>query len=282
MGLVIRVSCRCFVEGKTQPPFSGPIKVDEYGSAYLDLPWESNEEKHILFNRWLDSGCEHEQMSYASDVIQWSVYRSFQHALEAAGWEHFPTLRAEMPINGQKSTAANAASQMLEELLFFSTEADLGETAVLLDTDTGEELQEYIAAYGGQFHIGQSGENFGVDEEGFFIRHGLGEETKEAFRAMKIEQKVQHSSVEGVRSHLKVEFINLDSGFRYACAEPMIKIVRWPNGRLQNEDGQIQWGYPARMHVIKRKRKASEFEEVVNSLRTIFEAAVKISNPIYW
>ena len=51
-----------------------------------------------------------------------------------------------MPINGQKRTAANATSQMLEELLFFSTEADLGETAVLLDTDSGEKLQEYIAA----------------------------------------------------------------------------------------------------------------------------------------
>jgi hypothetical protein len=116
MGLVIRVWCRCFVEGKTHPPFSGPVKVGEDGDVYLDLPWEGNEEKHTLFNRWRESGCEHERMSYASDVIQWSAYRSFQQALEAAGWEHFPTLRAEMPINGQRITAANAAPQMLDEL----------------------------------------------------------------------------------------------------------------------------------------------------------------------
>jgi len=264
MGLVIRVWCRCFVEGKTHPPFSGPVKVGEDGDVYLDLPWEGNEEKHTLFNRWRESGCEHERMSYASDVIQWSAYRSFQQALEAAGWEHFPTLRAEMPINGQRITAANAAPQMLDELFFFSTKADLGQTTVLLDSDTDEELQEYVAAWGGQFHVGRSGEDLGVDEEGFFIRRS-DKGGNEVFRAMRIEQKILDSSV---------EFINLDSGLRYICGEPMIK-VNWSDGRLQ-------CGYPARMHVIKRKRNALEFEAVVNSLRAIFEAADKIGNPICW
>jgi len=282
MGLVIRVYCRCFVEGKTQPPFSGPIKVDEYGSVFLDLPLEGNEEKYTLFSIWKESGCEHERMSYASDVISWGRYRSFQQALEAAGWEHFPTLKAEMPVNGQRLTPAHVAPKMLEELLFFSTKADHGQTTVLLDTDTGEELQEYIADYGGQFHVGQSGENFGVDEEGFFIRRDLDEGAKEVFRAMRIEQKIPDSNFEGMRSQSMVEFINLDSGLRYACAEPMIKIGRWPDGRLQNDAGEIRWEYPARMHVIKRKKESSEFEDVVNSLRAIFEAAVKIGNPIYW
>jgi hypothetical protein len=73
-------------------------------------------------------------------------------------------------------------------------QADLGQTTVLLDTDTGEELQEYIAAYGGQFHIGQSGENFGVDEEGFFIRRDLCDGAKEVFRAMRIWQKIPDSN----------------------------------------------------------------------------------------
>ncbi|MBO0859884.1 MAG: hypothetical protein J2P21_15750 [Chloracidobacterium sp.] len=275
MGLVVRVSCGCFVEGKTKPPFSGPIKVGEDGAVYLDLPLEGNEEKHSLFNRWRESGCEHQWMSYASEVITWGLYSSFQQALQAAGWEHFPTLRAEMPINDQRVTSANAALEMLEELLFFSTKADLGQTTVLLDTDTGEELQEYIAAYGGQFHVGQSGENFGVDQEGFFIRTDPCEGAKEVFRAMRIEQKIPVSSFEGVGNQSAVEFINLDSGFQYACGETMVKLSRGPDGRFRLE-------YPARMHVIKRKRQALEFEAVVNSLRTIFEAAVKIGNPIYW
>jgi hypothetical protein len=275
MGLALRVSCRCFVEGKTQPPFSGPIKVGEDGAVYLDLPLEGYEEKYTLFSIWKETGCEHERMSYASDVINWGAYRSFQQALEAAGWEHFPTLKAEMPVNDERITSADAAPAMLEELLFFSTEADLGQTTVLVDTDTGEDLQEYIADYGGQFHIGQSGENFGVDEEGFFIRRDLDDGAKEVFRAMRIEQKIPESNFEGVRSQFMVEFINLDSGVRYVCGEPMVKISRWPDGRFRLE-------YPARMHVTKRKREALEFEAVVNSLGAIFEAAVKIGNPIYW
>jgi hypothetical protein len=119
-----------------------------------------------------------------SDVISWGAYRSFQQALEAAGWEHFPTLKAEMPINGQRITAANAAPQMLDELFFFSTKADIGQTTVLLDTDTDEELQEYIAAWGRQFNAGRSGEDLGVDEEGFFIRQ-RSNGGNEVFRAMR-------------------------------------------------------------------------------------------------
>ena len=46
MGLGANVMCRSFVEGKTQPPFSGPIKVGEDGAVYLDLPWEGK--AHIL------------------------------------------------------------------------------------------------------------------------------------------------------------------------------------------------------------------------------------------
>jgi hypothetical protein len=97
MGLGANVMCRCFVEGKTQPPFSGPIKVGEDGAVYLEFPWEGNEEKHSLFNRWQESGREHQRMSYASDVITWGAYRSFQQALAEAGSKQFPTLEAELP-----------------------------------------------------------------------------------------------------------------------------------------------------------------------------------------
>jgi hypothetical protein len=50
----------------------------------------------------------------------------------------------------------------------------------------------------------------------------------------------------------------------------------------QNAEGQIRLGYPNRVHVLTRKRVASDFEAVVKSLRTICEAAVQIGNPITW
>jgi hypothetical protein len=79
-----------------------------------------------------------------------------------------------------------------------------------------------------------------------------------------------------------VTFENLDSGVRYACAEPLVKIDYWPNGALHNAEGQIRFGYPNRVHVLTRKRVAADFEVVVSSLRTICEAAVQIDNPIAW
>jgi hypothetical protein len=282
MGLVVRVMCSCFVEGKTQPPFSGPIQAREDGSVDLDLPREGNEEKYRLFYQWLESGCEHRKMVYMGDVINWINYRSFQQTLETIGWEHFPTLRAEMPLNDQKLTSANEAPKMLEELIFFSTEANLGRTTVLVDTDTGEELQEYVAAYGGEFHVGQNGENLGVDDEGFFIRRTLGDGPKEVFRAMRIEQKIPDPYSAAATSRPMVEFINVDSGLRYSSCEPIVKIAHWPDGRLQNDEGQIRLIYPARLHVMTRKREVSDFEHVLQPLRDVFEAAIKTGNPIYW
>jgi hypothetical protein len=282
MGLNIAVSCRCYIEGKTQPPCSGSIKVDEEGRFELDLPFEGNEEEHRLFSQWIESGCEHPRMLYALEGVNWFAYRSFQRALEVAGWQHFPTLRAELPETNDGLTAASAALPILEELSFFTERADLGWTTVLVDTDTGEELHEYIPAYGGEFHVGHSGYNFGVDDEGFFIRGGAGGEMKEVFRARRVQQVLPKQDSLLTGSQPMVDFINLDTGLRYACAEPMVKIIYGPNGALQHTDGQTHLGFPLRMHVTKRKRTASDYDHFVRDLRVICEAAIQTGNPILW
>ena len=282
MGLGANVMCRCFVEGKTQPPFSAPIRVVEDGSLYLDLPLEGNEETHVLFSNWRESGCAHRGMVYESEGINWSAYRSFQQALAEAGLEHFPTLEAELPQTNDGVTSSSAAVQMLAELAFFSEQAELGQVTVLVDSDTCEELQHYIAAYGGEFHYGPSGDIFGVDEAGFFIRRSVEQGSQEVFRAMRVKQLIPDPNEAAEGSQPLVTFENLDSGVRYACAEPLVKIVYWPNGALQNAEGQVRLGYPNRVHVLTRKRVAADFEAVVNSLRTICEAAVQIGNPIAW
>jgi hypothetical protein len=282
MGLGANVMCRCFVEGKTQPPFSVPIKVAEDGSLYLDLPLEGNEETHLLFSNWRESGCAHRGMVYESEGINWRAYRSFQQALAEAGWEQFPTLEAELPQTNDGVTSSNAAAQMLAELAFFSEQAELGQVTILVDSDTGEELHHYIAPYGGEFHYGPSGDIFGVDEAGFFIRRSVEQGSQEVFRAMRVKQLISDPNEAAEGSQPWVTFENLDSGVRYACAEPLVKIVYWPNGVLQNAEGQVRLGYPNRVHVLTRKRVAADFEAVVNSLRTICEAAVQIGNPIAW
>jgi hypothetical protein len=223
-----------------------------------------------------------QRMSYASDVINWSAYRSFQQALAEAGWERFPTLEAELPQSNDGVTSSSAAVEMLGELAFFSEQAELGQVTVLVDSDTCEELHHYIAAYGGEFHYGPSGDTFGVDEAGFFIRRSVEQGSQEVFRAMRVKQLIPDPKEAAEGSQPLVTFENLDSGLRYACAEPLVKIVYWPNGALQNAEGQIRLGYPNRVHVLTRKRVAADFKAVVNSLRTICEAAVRIGNPIAW
>lgn len=279
MGLSLSVMCRCFFEGKARPPFPDQIVVDEDGFLALKIP---DQGKRNLFSDWVESGCEHPRMTYASQLINWTAYRSFQQALEVAGWEHFPTLRSELPNVNGGTTSAAAASAMLEELTFFVDRADLGWTTVLIETDTGEELHEYVAAYNGEFKIGLNGHNFGVNENGFFIREVAGRESSEVFRAMRVEQVLPDRCSLTPGGAPMVEYLDLDSGLRYSCSEPMVKIAYRPHDRLQDAESPFRLECPLRMHVIRRKKEASEFKSVVNSLRTVFEAAVETGNLIRW
>src|SRR5262249_8095014 len=176
------------------------------------------------FSNWLESGCEHQRMIYEIESVNWSAYRSFQQALAETGWNHFPTLRAELPETNDGVTSSSAAAQILAELAFFSEQADLGQVTVLVDSDTGEELHKYVAAYGGEVHYGYSGDNFGVDEAGFFIRRSVEQGSQEVFRAMRVKQVMPDFNEAAEGSQPLVKFENLDSGILYSCAEPLVKL----------------------------------------------------------
>ncbi len=282
MGLTATVKCRCFIEGKVQAPFSGPISVAEDGSLRLDLPLAGNEQAHVHFSDWVESGCAHNRMIYQAEVLNWSAYRSFQQALAEAGWRHFPALKAELPHTNDGVTSLGAAEQMLAELAFFSERADLGQVTVLVDSDMGEELHQYIAAYGGEFHWGSSGDNLGVDEAGFFIRRSVERGGQVVFRAMRVQQILPSLSSKADAPQPLVTFEDMDSGFRYASAELLVKVIYCPSGGLQNSTEPFRLEYPNRVHVLTRKRVASDFEVVIRSLRIICEAAIQVGNPILW
>src|SRR5262249_7866310 len=153
-------------------------------------------------------------------MISWPSYRSFQQALARAGWEHFPTLSAELPNSNGGTTPAAAAPALLAELSLFAARADLGWTTVLVNTDTGEELHESIAAYGGEFIYGHSGHDIGVDEDGFFIRRRTEGTSREVFRARRVEQIPPDLNSIKPGDEPMVEYVDLDSGRRYRCGEP--------------------------------------------------------------
>jgi hypothetical protein len=78
-----------------------------------ESPYDGHQDNHFLFNKWVYSGCEHTQMRYASEIINWTGYRAFQQTLEAVGWDHFPVLRAELPNTNDGIPHIDAVPAML-------------------------------------------------------------------------------------------------------------------------------------------------------------------------
>jgi hypothetical protein len=168
---------------------------------------------------------------------------------------------------------------MLEELAFFSEQAQLGSTTLLIDTDMGEELHEYITAYDGVFHYGADGIDMGVDEGGFFVCEREG---RELFRSMKFQQNLLNKGFRKLLRRSAVEFIDLETGRRFLCRQGVLRISNWPDGRMQDERGRLHFEYPVRLHVTTRQRHPLEFEHILRPLRRICEAAVETGNPIRW
>jgi hypothetical protein len=99
------------------------------------LPYEGNEDKHAIFEQWMEQACAHLDMDYASERIShWAGYRLFQQALSRAGWQHYPTLRAELPESNGGLMSAQSAAKALHELHYFEEHADLGTNVSLINS----------------------------------------------------------------------------------------------------------------------------------------------------
>lgn len=284
MGLIASVMCTCFDKGLVvSSPFAEHVKLDESGFLTLDLPHDDNQDKHFLFHQWLDTACNHPAMECASEVISnWSGYRSFQQVLATTGHNRFPTLRAELPENHGGLTGSEAAAKMLEELTSFVEQDKLGFKTVLVDTDTDQELHEYIAAYRGVFGLGLDGSEMGVDEQGFFIWKGLENGYRELFRSMRFQQNLLNKGLRKLLKKSAAEFVDIESGKRVRGRQVLFQVSPWPDGKMQDDEGKFHIVYPARIHVSKRERRPSEFEYIILPLRRLCEAAVETGNPIRW
>ncbi|HYM00411.1 MAG TPA: hypothetical protein VEZ90_15765 [Blastocatellia bacterium] len=288
VGLDATVMCTCFADGLCEPPpFAEKIIVDQEGYLSLDIPWEGNQDKYSALHGWMAHACEHPQMEAADERISnWTGYRSFRQALEEIGWDHFPTLKAELPQANGGCTSSLSAEAILRELDYFVEHSRPTRSVVLMDVDSGETLHEYVAAYQGVFSWSASGEDLGVDTAGFFIRRRrtLWGRTfsSEVFRSMRFTQTLrQPRSLWGLRRE-EIEYCDLESGRRYRCHARVNRAVRGPKGQLQNEEGKYRFELPAQLQVITRDKAASEYEYILDPLRTVCEASIRTGNPIRW
>ena len=178
MGLDASVMCDCFRSGlTTEPPVPRDwLHVDEEG--YLNLkPGHDSDGAFAEVYDWMQTCCEHPDMRYASEFIaNWAGYRLFQQALAEAGWDKFPVLHGELPEANGGMTGAAGAALALGELALFRSLGEIGSNPCLVDTATGEVIQEHVAGYGGVFILdGDSGLEAGFDGRRLLHQDGRGQ-----------------------------------------------------------------------------------------------------------
>jgi hypothetical protein len=270
MGLEASVMCNCHKKGKTKrPPFIDPLIIDEAGFPDIDAVGEEYDAQYTALQDWLADCCEHPYMNYAEVFIaNWKGYRAFLDALESLGWEHFPTLQAELPGSNDSLTAPDAALRAIKELEYFREYGNGAAKAFLVDSERSVDVGTSSSILGGALTLdSQTGFDVGFDADGFFVRDRW-EMNRELFRAMRVEQRLLHPEL------LKVEYIDRDTGRTFVCGTPFGKIVT-------GEDG-LQRMFLQQMHVEYRTVGADYFAYILNPLTQIFEAAIQMRNPVRW
>jgi hypothetical protein len=281
------VMCNCWKLGlTTEPPFPRDcVQLDQNG--YLNLrPEFDNKDYWSPFLDWIQNCCAHQRMDYASEYISNGTgHTFFRQALERAGAELFPVLCAELSKAYGGQTYSAQSKLALIELERFKQLPSLGQDAALVD-ESGYVLFEHIAArYKGVFFRDMRSDGEGVDigigESEFFIKDR--KTHADIFRARRVRQTLLDCRTEDTRYKGRVEFLNLDSGATCTTTTALTRgPIPWPDGRMQNDQRQLQFIYPTEFHVEIRNCSPSSFEYILQPLLKIFAASVETGNPVRW
>jgi hypothetical protein len=157
----------------------------------------------------------------------------------------------------------------------------VGVNICLTDTATGEVVMEHVGAYDGVFIMdGRAGLDAGFDSTGFFIR----DRGAELFRAVRFRQTLldPHAYMHGSEPG-RVVFLDLDSGrtFESRTAVPG-KMIPWPDGRMQDDQGRCNFEHPPELHVEDRPERSSDYEYILGPLERVFRESVETGNPVRW
>jgi hypothetical protein len=165
----------------------------------------------------------------------------------------------------------------------FRRVSSVGSNVCLVDSVTGEVIQEHVAAYQGRFILGgRSGLDAGLDSLGFFIRDNQTE--AEVFRAIRFRQTIldPESDPYGPEPSL-VRFEDLETGRTFEGRIAVSgKAIPWPDGRMQDDQRRYRFDRPARFHVKVRAERSTDYEYILGPLERVFRASVETGNPVRW
>jgi hypothetical protein len=252
MGLDAVVACNCLVTGVATPaPVPVHFDADGWLAPVDDADWSR-------FDAWRRDCCPHPRLEHTVCRIgNWSMYRSFQEALEECGRAHFPTLLRVLPANNGGQVAPVDARTCLTELAIFRRDYR-HERPVLVDAATGEILREHIASHQGVFALlGSQGIDLGFDADGLFV---VPRGTRAViFQARRVELRADAAG--------GTELVDLDTGASHVTAQPIV---------LDTFAGR------SRVEVRQSLRTAADHADVVDALEQVFRAAVENGNPVVW
>jgi hypothetical protein len=252
MGLDAVVACNCLLKGVARPA-PVPVHIDEDGwLAPVD------DADRTTFESWRRDCCAHPDREHTSCRIgNWSMFRSFQEALEESGVSRFPTLSRVLPDGNGGQVSPVDARACLAELAVFRRDYR-HERPVLVDADTGEILREHIASNDGVFALlGSEGIDLGFDADGLFV---VPRGTRAViFQARRVELRPDAG---GGR-----ELVDLDSGASHVTTKPLA---------LDTFAGR------ARLEVRQSVRTAADHAHVLGALEQVFRASIENGNPVIW
>ncbi len=273
MGLDASVMCTCYQSGKASPcPYPEDFYIDEDGFPAVRLTEYEDSSKSDEFDAWLAICCPHAYMDYVTIYIEnWNEYRAFVDALGQVGWEHFPTLKAQLPEENHGFTPSEAASLAVNELAYFKSQNGVSKY-FLVNSETNEVVQSTSQTEEGFFNWdGRTGLRLGFDEQGFFIKDAW-DLNRELFRAARVEQK-QLASDELDRPD-QFQFTDLDTGKQFLSSTPVRVFKRAEFGTTQE--------YPRQMQVELRVVDTDYFASILDPLIQIFSVSVETGNPVRW
>lgn len=279
MQLEAYIACNCLETDSMNPPFDFGWRISDEGVLLPDIS-DADESYDLVkasFHAWLRENCPYgERAFFQVGLTDGRGYRYFVDALDRIDVDAFGQLRAAVTLKGNRQTETVEARLILADIAEFVERANFGTAPFLVNTATGEPLQQYDESLQGVF-LREADTTLGIDESEFYIRHG----SLEVFRARHFRQTVLDHEYNGIPS--EVQFMDLETlttlSSRVAISGEMIY---WPDGSLQNEWGQFRFEYPSHMHIEKRVIGAESFAYIIVPLSRLCEIAIATDNPIKW
>jgi len=271
MGITAKVTSNCYRDGKATPcPFPDEFVIDEVRGPMLTVKYLGNEQKYKRFWDWLKECCEYPDMLRANEfVASWRDFYTFMDALKAVGVDHFPTLIEHLPDGDERGiTPADASAQALEEIAYFKSLSAVDQSAVLVDTERGQDVSKGSNVLGGALTMDRvSGFDLGFDDDGFFVRDRW-ELNRELFRAMRVRQTVINPE------EYMVEYHDLDSDKTFRCSAPF--------GQMIHGDDGLPRAYLQQFHIEIREVPPTRYAYILDPLTRVFEASVETGNAVRW